>query len=166
MSFADTLEKIESSDLFKNFKEQNPDAELVAGFFILDFLSNDTKQTLDYKIDSKVFTFTLHNSGDITFKEDKLMDIPGKPKLSEIKPELEIEVEDLKGIAGMQALENGISSKFHKIIAILQIHEDKQVWNLTCMLDGLIILHILIDSSTGEIIKFERKSMMDMIRKK
>ena len=53
MSFADTLEKIESSDLFKNFKEQNPDAELVAGFFILDFLSNDTKQTLDYKIDSK-----------------------------------------------------------------------------------------------------------------
>jgi len=166
MSFADTLEKIESSDLFKNFKEQNPDAELVAGFFILDFLSNDTKQTLDYKIDSKVFTFTLHNSGDITFKEDKLMDISGKPKLSEIKPEVGVEVEELKGIAGVEALEHGISAKFHKIIAILQIHDGKQVWNFTCMLEGLIILHILIDSSSGEIIRFERKSMMDMIRKK
>jgi len=164
MSFADTLEKIESSDLFKNFKEQYPGAELVAGFFILDFLSNDTKQTLDYKTDSKVFTFTLHDNDNITVKEDKLMD--EKQKLSEIKPEVGIEVEELKGIAGFEALEHGISAKFHKIIAILQIHDGKQVWNLTCMLEGLIILNILIDSSSGEIIKFERKSMMDMIRKK
>jgi len=34
------------------------------------------------------------------------------------------------------------------------------------MLEGLIILHIMIDSETGEVIKFERKSMMDLIRKK
>jgi hypothetical protein len=49
---------------------------------------------------------------------------------------------------------------------VLQKHEGKQIWNITGMLDGLIILHILINADTGEIDKFERKSMMDLIKKK
>ena len=57
----------------------------------------------------------------------------------------------------------------HKIIAVLQIHEhegeERQIWNLTCMLEGLQILHILVDSDSGDIIKFEKKSMMDFIKK-
>ena len=34
------------------------------------------------------------------------------------------------------------------------------------MLEHLIILNILVDANTGEIIKFERKSMMDLIKKR
>jgi hypothetical protein len=34
------------------------------------------------------------------------------------------------------------------------------------MLDGLIILHIIIDAETGNVDKFERKSMMDMVKRK
>lgn len=177
MSFQQTLQTIESSQLFKNFKQNYPDAQLCAGFFILDFLSNDTKKTLDYKTDNKVITFTLHKNNDITIQEDKLMDIPNTPKLTPINlPSiLGVELDELKGLAGTQALDNGISSKFHKIIAILQNYKDseipelkeqKLIWNLTCMLDQLIILHILIDAESSKILKFERKSMMDMVKKR
>ena len=48
MTFKETLEKIESSNEFKDFKKQNENAELVAGFFIIDFISNDNKKSLDY----------------------------------------------------------------------------------------------------------------------
>ena len=166
MSFKQTLEKIENSPQFQDFKINHPNAELVAGFFILDFFSNDNKQTLDYKDQEKIFTFNLTQKDEIFTKEDELIKNTTHPPLTKINPETKIEVEELKGLAGTQALDNGISAKFHKIIAVLQKHQDKQIWNLTCMLEGLIILNILIDSQTGEIIKFDRKSMMDMIKKK
>lgn len=172
MTFKSLLQQIESSKVFKSFKEKYPDSELCVGFFIIDFLSNDNKQTLDYKTNSKIFTFELKGE-DIIMVEDKLIETPEKPPLLKIDSEIKIEVEELKGIVGVQALEHGISAKFNKIIAILQKYEseetnnkEKQIWNLTCMLEGLIILHILIDSQTGDVLKFERKSMMDLIKKK
>ena len=168
MNFKETLEKVESSEEYKELVEKNPDLELCAGFFILDFLSNDNKSSVDYKIGDKVFTFEVDDK--ISLKEDKLMDLPNTPKLEKIKPETKIEVDELKGIAGNEALDNGIEAKFHKIIAVLQTYEPEnnklQVWNLTCMLDKLIILHLLVDCNTGKIIKFERRSMMDLIKKK
>ena len=49
MNFKDTLERVENSEEYKKFKEDYPDAEICVGFFILDFLSNDNKNSIDYK---------------------------------------------------------------------------------------------------------------------
>jgi hypothetical protein len=174
MNFKETLQKIEESQAYTKFKEQNPNAELCAGFFILDFLeSNDTKQSIDYKTEENIFTFDINKHNEIFMKQDRLLDESTRPKLKKINPEIKVEVDELKGIAGTNALDNGISAKIHKIIAVLQNYngsitndEDKIVWNLTCMLDGLIILNIIIDADTGKILKFNRKSMMDMIKKR
>jgi len=170
MSFQDTYNKITSSEVFKKFIEENPQAELCAGFFILDFISNDSKKSLDYKFKDKIYTFELKDDGYIKFTEDELIKSANSPELLKINPEIKVEIDELKGLTGIEALERGISSKFNKIIAVLQnqLRDSKEtaVWNLTCMLDGLIILNIIIDASTSEIIKFERKSMMDLIRKK
>ncbi|MBD3252596.1 hypothetical protein GF386_02605 [Candidatus Pacearchaeota archaeon] len=166
MKFKEIYEKIQQSKIFKDFIEKNPEAEFCAGFFVMDFLSNDNKSSVDYKVGEKIFTFDLTKDDDVLIKEDRLMDIPDVPKLTKIKPEVKIELDELKSIAGVQALDHGISAKMHKIIAVLQNYEGKQAWNLTCVFDQLIILHIIIDSETGEILKYERRSMMDLIRKK
>lgn len=170
MTFRQTLNKVQESKIFQTFIKENPEAELCAGFFILDFLSNDNKRSIDYKLGDKVFTFDLTENDEVLIKEDKLLDLPDRPKLTKINPETKIELNELKSIAGIAALDNGISAKFHKIIAVLQNNptesEVKQIWNLTCMLDQLIILNILVDSETGKVLKFDRKSMMDMIKKK
>ncbi len=171
MNFKPLLEKIESSLVFQKFKEQYPDAELCAGFFILDFLSNDNKNSLDYKINNKIFTFSIKKD-DITMQEDELIKDSKHPPLQKIDDVIKVEVDELKSIVGVQALDNGINSKLSKIIAVLQKFkkegEDnpRQIWNLTCMLEGLIILNILIDANLGEVIKFERKSIMDLVKKK
>ena len=178
MNFKQLLQTVQESQVFQNFKQQNTEAELVAGFFILDFMSNDRKQTLDYKTKDKVYTFSLNKHNEITLQKDELLefqDKPDLPKLTKIeKPEIKIEVDELKGIAGIQALDNGIQAKFHKIIAVLQNYKDPAttdnpsslVWNLTCMLEQLIILHILIDAESGKFLRFERRSMMDFIKRK
>ena len=164
MSFTTLLQKVQESETFQNFKQQNPDAQLVAGFFILDFLSNDNKETLDYKTKDDIVTFTLKDN-KIKINKDKLIDDPTRPQLTEIQQQIKIDTTELKNLVGLKALDNGISAKLNKIIAVLQTYNQKQIWNLTCMLENLIILNIHIDSNTGEITKFERKSMMDMIKK-
>jgi len=158
---------IKSSAVFKKIKQENPNIELVAGFFVLDFISNDEKKSLDYKIPQtdKIFTFELDKNNEVIMKQDKLIDNPNLPKLQKIQPYTKIEIEELRAIAEKQALKHNIQSKFHKIIAVLQMHNTQQVWNLTCMLEGLIILNILIDCDTGYIIKFDKKTMMDFIKK-
>ena len=170
MNFKETLDKIEASQEYKTFKTNHPDAQLCAGFFIKDFLSNDSKDSIDYKEKDKIFTFNVLQD-EIKMYEDELMDLPNTPKLQPLlKNETKIEVDDLKSIALDRAHEEGIGAKFNKIIAVLQTHEEdnikRQIWNLTCMLDQLIILHILIDCNSGEIIKFQRKSFKDMIKTK
>ncbi len=165
MKFKELLERVESSEEFKDFIGKYPDAELCAGFFIMDFLSNDNKETLDYKIGEKVFTFNVKED-KIFVDEDKLVDEPGRPSLVKIDNSVNIEVDELKNIVGTRALDEGIGAKINKIIAVLQKYDEKQIWNLTCMLDGLIILNVHVDSLSGDVLKFERKSMMDLIRKK
>ncbi len=168
MTFKETLEKIKASETFKGFIKENPDAELCSGFFIIDFFGNDNKKSLDYKVSEKIFSFSVDDFGKVKMIEDKLIEERGVkfPKLEKIEPSVNVDLDELKSISGIKALDEGISAKFSKIIAVLQKHEGKQIWNLTCMLEGLIILHVLIDANSGDIIKFERKSMMDLIRKK
>lgn len=168
MSFHETHNLILASEKFQTFKKENPDAELCAGFFIIDFFSNDNKRSLDYKLGEKIYTFSLRDDDSIKMEQDKLMETENNPtpSLEKLSPDIKIDLEDIKATAQIQALDNGISSKFSKIIAVLQSKDNKQTWNLTCMLDGLIILHIIIDAQTGNVEKFERKSMMDMIKKK
>lgn len=168
MTLQQTFETIESSAVFKKFIKENSNAELVAGFFILDFISNDTKKSLDYKIPQtdKIFTFELDKNNEVILKQDKLINDPNLPKLQKIQPSTRIEIEELRAIAEKQALKHNIQSKFHKIIAVLQMHNTQQVWNLTCMLEGLTILNILIDCDTGYIIKFDKKTIMDFVKRK
>lgn len=168
MIFKETYEKIIESEIFKNFINENPDAKLCAGFFVVDFFGNDNKKNLDYKLGERIFTFSIDDFEKIRMNEDKLVEEKGIkfPELKSINPVINADLEDIKSTAQIKALDEGIASKFSKIIAILQNHENRQIWNLTCMLEGLIILHILIDADSGDIIKFERKSMMDLIKKK
>ena len=115
MNFRQTLDTVQQSRVFQDFIEKNPDAELVAGFFILDFLSNDNKNSLDYKIPNtdKIYTFDVRGE-DVLVKEDKLItDETNKhPPLSKIEPDIKVEVDELKSLAGTESLDRGISGRF------------------------------------------------------
>jgi|SRR3989344_2932136 len=164
MDFISTYKAITSSEIFRNFIEYNKEAELVAGFFIIDLVKGNNQRSLDYKLQQKIFTFSLDESDEITMREDEL--IQSDHPLEKISPDIKIDLDEIPGMAEKEALTNNIKNKFQKIIAVLQLHEGKQVWNLTCMLDGFVILNMIVDSETGETIKFDRKSMADFIKKK
>lgn len=164
MDFISTHQIITKSKIFKSFIKDNPEAELVAGFFILDLLENNNQRSLDYKIQQKIFTFSLNEYNEITFREDEL--IKSEKPLEKVSSDIKIDLDEIRGIAEKEAEKGSIRNKFQKIIAVLQLNEGKQVWNLTCILEGFVILNIIVDSETGDVIKFDRKSMADFIVKK
>ena len=155
MNFKSTYETIKNSSLFKDFIEKNPNAELIAGFFILDFLSNENRRSLDYMQDDKIYTFSLNQSDEITMTEDKLIEQEStQQKLTPLTKinQIKIDLNEIPDIATKEAENNNVREKFQKIIAVLQNHtqdeENLLIWNLTCMLDGLVILNILVESET------------------
>jgi len=164
MNFSSTFKAIESSKEFKEFIEKNKDAYLCAGFFVLDYEKGINQQQLDYSLkDGKIFTFSLDKNG-IAVKEAET--IEGKQsKLPELSKEIKIDLERVQEIVEKEMEKQVIDNKINKIIAILQKHEDKQIWNLSCMLEGFGILQVHIDASSGEILKFEKRSLFDFIKK-
>jgi len=164
MNFKKTHSTITESKVFKKFKEDNPSSELVAGFFILDLLTNMNQRNLDYRVNDKIFTFSLSEDDEITIKEDKLIEDSKAPKLEKIFPEIRIDLDEIPSLAENIALENKVGKRFQKIIAVLQLYQKKMAWNLTCMLDSFVILNIILDANTQEVLKFDKKSMADFIK--
>ena len=162
ISFTSTLQKIESSHAFENFKKQHPDADLCAGFFVLNY-EGSSQQQLDYCLENgKIFTFILNN--EITIKEAEMIE-GKKEKLEKLNKEIKIDLERIEEIIKKKMQEKNISSKINKIIAILQKYKDNQIWNLNCMLKNMEILQIHVNSENGEILKFEKRNMFDFIKR-
>ncbi|MEK6871503.1 MAG: hypothetical protein AABX16_01225 [Nanoarchaeota archaeon] len=170
MSFNTLVTQIESSSEFKAFKQKNPDAELCAGFFVIDLARKDNKSALDYKHGDSIFTFSAEDE-KIKIEEDELITIAGRPPLQKIERSVTVDINEIKNIALSSLIHNKIISKLQKIIAVLQRHsldgkDEKQVWHLTCMLEGMGIVTIIVDSESGEVIKFEKKNVMDFMNVK
>jgi len=172
-TFASALEKIENSKAFKNFKKENPEAELCAGFFVLDFESEQGKnnqQQLDYCLpDSRIFTFILNTeTSEITMKEAEKIQGQEKKKLEKLNPKkIKTDLPDIEAILTAKMSQDKIDKKLNKIIAILHKSSElnKEIWNLNCMLAGFEILQAWIDTENGSILKFEKRSMFDFIKR-
>lgn len=157
--------RLEKSEVYKSFKAQNPDAFLCAGFFILNFKKGADQQAFDFRNDKQLFTFDFPENPEasITLKVDDLLPSP-KP-LNKISHDVQIDIEDLQVIVEKALLDNNIKNKLEEIIAVLQNSEGQIVWNLTCMCEGLTIINALVHSETGGVLKFEKKNLLDFIKK-
>ncbi len=155
MNFQAILKKLQNSKEFADFKKDNADCYLCAGFFVLDFESGSETKQLDFFIPkkNKIVTFVLNDAINLKI-EDAI-----EKKLGKINPEIKIELP-----AAIEKAKKECKSKVNKIIAILQVLEGRQVWNLTCMLEGFSMLLLHVDSQSGEIIKKEKRNLFDFVK--
>jgi hypothetical protein len=155
--------KLEKSSIFENFKSSNPDAFLCAGFFILNFKSQIFDYSLDFKSNNKIFTFKIPVAGEIVMLEEDI--IASQKPLEKITIDVQIDINDLRESVEKEIYVKGIKSKLEEVIAVLQVHEGKEIWNITAMCEGFTIISIHIDPESGRILKFEKKSLFDMVKK-
>lgn len=163
MLLSQLFSRLEKSEIFQNFKSENPNVFLCAGFFILNFKNNIYEYNLDYKSDSQIFTFKIPVAGEIIMLAEDILD--NQKPLEEISLNVEIDIEELREIVEKALYQNNIKNKLEELIAVLQNLEGKLIWNITAMAEGFTIISIHINPKTGKISKFEKKSLFDMIKK-
>lgn len=156
-NFQEILKEVQGSKEFADFKKNNADCYLCAAFFIFNFESDSETKQLDFFIpkNNKIATFILNDTVKLKI-EDAI-----EKKLDKINPEIKIGLP-----AAIEKAKKECKSKVNKIIAILQVLEGKQVWNITCMLEGFNMLLLHIDSQSGEIIKKEKRNLFDFVKTK
>lgn len=159
MNFTEALKKLEESREFRDFKKKNPSACLCAGFFILDLESKQDVQQIDFQCEEKIAAFSV--ADEISMKMEETAD---KKKVPAIKPEIKVDLDDVQEIAGKEIKKQKIASKLNKIIAIMQMHEEKQIWNLTCIFSSFAMLRLHVECMTGKILKSEKASMFDFVQ--
>lgn len=163
MKFSHYKQRVEESPVFKTFKKKNKKAYLAAGFFILDYETDKHSHQIDYLLpDGRIATFNLDEG--INFKlSDKTLG-KGQKALPEIKQEANTDLDMLKGIVEDEMKNRIVTDKIKKIIAVLHIMDNKLVWNLQCLLDGLGILNVHVDDVDKSVLKFEKHSLMELIK--
>ncbi|MCL5018695.1 MAG: hypothetical protein M1416_02945 [Candidatus Pacearchaeota archaeon] len=155
------LEKLDESEEYKKFTEENPDAYLCSGFFEIDLNSDgNNKYHLDFYVPSsqKTFSFQLENGVkliELERNEQVLPKVLMKKDFDFYKIEEKVLVE--------MELE-GIKSKMQKMIFSLQNVDGKDMLLGTIFLSGMGLLKVNIDVYDNQIIDFEKKSLFDMIK--
>ena len=161
MKFEHYMKRVEASKEFRKFKKENKEAYLCAGFFVLDFENEKNMHQLDYYLESgKVATILTDNGIKINISKQAI-----KKKLLEIKQPVMTDLDAIRGIVHDEMQNRSITEEIKKIIAIVYIVDNKIVWNLQCILNGLILLHVNVDDSNQSILMFEKFSLLDLIRK-
>ncbi len=156
------IEKLSSTKQFQNFISSHNDAFLIAGFFVLDFESGININQIDYYIPSakKVAAFTLGDNVEM-----RMLDMLSSQKPERLDIKTNIDLDSIKGILEDEMKNRNMTENIQKIIAIIQNVKGDKIWNVNCVLSGMEILKAHIDDKSKTVLKMERASVMDYLKK-
>ena len=162
MKIQPLIEKLETSEAYKKFKEDNKDSFLVAGFFVLDYETGKNINQIDYFIPSqkKVAAFTMSEEIAVQILETMNEKIPEKLPI-----QTNVDLDSIKGILEDEMKNRNITEELKKVIAVIQTLEGKKVWVLNCIMSGMEILKAHIDDKSKTILKMETSSVLEYIKK-
>ena len=162
MNFQFYMEKLLNSKEFKKFIEENKDAFLCSGFFVIDKKGEGNKQNLDYfipllnkmfsfKIDNKIELVPVDNFGE-NFKPEKILD------------NIDFDFTEIEDIIQDRMEQEKIKNRIEKLLFSLQSNKKKNYLLGTIFISGLGILRVKIDLDEKKIVEFDKKSFFDMMK--
>lgn len=156
------IKKLNASPQYKKFKEEYKDAFLVAGFFVLDLEMGQNIHQIDFYIPSKkkFAAFTLDK--EITLQ---ILDANGEKIPEEMDMKTHIDLDAIHGILEDEMKNRNITEEIRKIVAVVQNVKGKKIWNINSILSGMDILKAHIEDSSETVLKMEKTSFVDIMKK-
>lgn len=163
MKLQPLIEQLNNSKEYKEFTQKHKDAFVAAGFFIIDLETGKDVHQIDFYVPSqkKVAAFTL--GGDkITMQMLEVLNDKVPEKLAN---QTNVDLDAIKGILEDEMKNRNITDNIRKIIAVIQNLNGKKIWNLNCVLTGMGLLNAHVEDESQTVLKMERISMMDLVKK-
>ncbi len=162
MKIGPYVEKLEESKEYKDFSVKYPKSFMIAGFFILDLEAGQNVHQIDFYVPSekKIAAFTLDGGVKLQIVDPINKKIPEKLDLN-----TNVDLDALEGILMDEMHNRGMSEEIKKIIAIIQNIDGKKIWNLNCVLSGMEILKSHIEDESKTVLKLDKTSFMDLMKK-
>lgn len=173
------IEKLYSSEEFKQFIKENPNAYLCSGFFDIDaekgvdnkyhfdFYIPSSKKTFSFELENENLQRVLHSSSNPTGVGGvKLVPLERdyETTLDKVSMKKHFDFDKLKEKILIEMELKKINNKIQKMIFSLQNKEGKDILIGTIFLSGLGLLKVDIDISSNQITEFEKKSLFDMMK--
>jgi len=156
------IEKLEQSPEYTKFNTQYPDSFVVAGFFVLDFETNKNIHQIDFFIPSKKKVAAFSLDDNVTLK---ILDAMNEKVPEKMEPSTNIDLDTLKGILEDEMKNRSMSEEIKKMIAVVHTDDGKKIWNVNCILSGMEILKAHVEDESKTVLKIEKVSMLDIIKK-
>lgn len=156
------VDKLYASSEYKVFQKEHSGAYVAAGFFVIDLEAGKHIHQIDFYVpkEKKVAAFTLDHGITMQMMSMVNSKIPEKLDL-----QTKIDLLALRGILEDEMKNRNITEEIRKIIAVLQNIDGKKIWNVNCVLSGMGILRAHVEDETKSILKMEKASIMDYIKK-
>ena len=167
MNFQFYAEKLNSSEEFKKFISENPDAFFCSAFFIIDKESDlkdigkKDKQHIDFYVPSKkkAFSFQLENNSELVPVQNAYDEAPEKIDLS-----IEIDFEEVVKLIMLHMEKENIKNKVQQILLSLQRKNGKDFILGTVFISGFGLIKFTLSVKEMKILQFEKKSFLDMLK--
>ena len=156
------LEKLHSSEIFKKFMKDDPEAYLCSGFFTIDKEGKDNKRHFDFYVPGtkQIFSFKVEGGVEISPIELVIEKIPEKLEIN-----FDFDLEEIEKMIEDEMKKQEIKSKIQKTIFSLQNLKGKPFLIGTIFISMFGLLNVQIDLSEMKIIEFEKKSLFDMVKR-
>jgi hypothetical protein len=157
------IQKLESSEAYKKFIKDNSESFLVAGFFVLDYETGVNIHQIDYYVPSRKQVAAFNLDGDVQVRLLDMMSKDKVPQKLEIKTKIDLDA--IKGILEDEMKNRSITETIRKCVAVIQMVDGKKLWVLSCVLSGMEILKAHIDDDSKTVLKMEKASILDYVKR-
>lgn len=163
MKLEPLIEQLNNSKEYKEFTQKHKDAFIAAGFFIIDLETGKDVHQIDFYVPSqkKVAAFTLSDD-KVTMQ---MLEVINDKVPEKLTIQTNVDLDAIKGILQDEMKNRSITDDIRKIIAVVQNLNGKKIWNLNCVLTGMGLLNAHVEDESQTVLKMERISMMDLVKK-
>ena len=161
------IKEVKKSQAFKDFLAESPDAYLCSLFFIRDFGGPQNETQVDFYSPAKkeIISFKIGKGIERIPAPKKAFTLTHKkfiPKL--LNDDVKMDLDALKPTLTDEMHNRDMTYEIEKILAVLNIVDDRAVWNCTGFLKGLGLLQAHVEDQSQSVLFMEKHSLMDMIR--
>lgn len=157
------VQKLQASEKYKKFIQEYSESFIVAGFFVLDYETGANVHQIDYYVPSKKQVAAFNLDGEVEVRLLDMMNKEKKPEKLDIRTKVDLDA--IKGILEDEMKNRSITETIKKCVAVIQMVDGKKLWVLNCVLSGMEILKAHVDDESRTVLKMEKSSMLDYVKK-